>query len=207
MAKRAASAYYDVWARTYDQRWQHYMDTTLAQILARLDLAPSLHVVDIGCGTGTLLDRIAELAPTAWLTGIDASRGMLRMARRKLKGRERVSLLHGDAEALSVADQTQDLVTIASMLHYVYRPSRVCAEVYRVLKPGGMVAVVGYVPSLIGGSGIDGLIRRYDPGHVRCRSRRELAAMFGWAGFTAVQVDEFPIDATFRGVIATARHP
>lgn len=207
MAKWSTSAYYDVWARSYDQQWRRYMEITISVLLAHLDLQPHLHLLDIGCGTGTLLARVAAIASPAHLTGIDASRGMLRVARRKLKGIDQLSLAHGHAETLPVADQTQDVVTIASMLHYVHRPSRVCAEVHRVLKPAGMVAVVDYLPRIVHGSGIDGLIRRYDPGHIRCRTRSELAAMLDWAGFTTIQVDDFPIDAVFRGVVGTARRP
>lgn len=205
MGRQPASSYYDVLARTYDEQWQHYMDSTLSVLLAHLDLHPDLHLLDIGCGTGELLVRLAALAPTAQLVGIDASRGILRVARRKLKGVAQVSLVYGTAEVLPVGDQTQDVITAASVLHYLNRPSLVCAAAHRALKPGGTLVVVDYVPRLAHGSVVDGLIRRYDPGHTRCRTRSELAAMFAWAGFTAIEVEYFPIDAVFRGVLGTAQ--
>jgi SAM-dependent methyltransferase len=58
---------------------------------------------------------------------------------------------------------------VASVVHYLKRPSIACAEVRRVLRPGGTLVMVDYVPRGGWGSVMDGLIRLYDRGHVRSR--------------------------------------
>jgi ubiquinone/menaquinone biosynthesis C-methylase UbiE len=159
---------YDRWAPDYDRRWCRYTDVTLGVLLDHLVLDRSPDIFDVGCGTGTLLASLRARAPQAHLLGVDVNSAMLRIARAKLEGMA-VALCHGTAYHLPVADQSVDVVTVASVVHYLKRPSIACAEVRRVLRPGGTLVMVDYVPRGGWGSVMDGLIRLYDRGHVRSR--------------------------------------
>lgn len=197
---------YDRWAADYDRRWRHYTAVTLGQLLTQLDLGRCTDVLDIGCGTGTLLRLLRVRLPDAHLTGIDASAGMLQVARAKLAGQD-VDLRHGLAGRVAVPDATMDLVTMANVLHYIRRPSTACADARRVLRPGGTLGVVDYVPRVGGGSFGDGVIRLYDPGHIRGHRLGEMQAIMTASGLSIVQARVFAIDCVFRGVLVIAQRP
>ena len=197
---------YDRWAAGYDRRWRRYTDRTHAFLLEHLTLARTGDVLDVGCGTGTLLLQLGRQAPNAQLFGVDASAGMLAQARRSLVG-QRVELRSGNACRLPFPNAAMDLVIMASVLHYLRRPSCACAEACRVLRPGGTLAIVDYLPRGAHGSVVDGLIRHYDRGHVRSRPRAELCAILAHAGFEAVASADFPIGGIFRGVFANGVVP
>ena len=123
------------------------------------------------------------------------------MARRSLIG-QRIELRSGGACRLPFPDAAMDLVIMASVLHYLRRPSLACAEARRVLRPGGALAIVDYLPRGAHGSAVDGLIRRYDRGHVRSRPHPELCVILAHADFKQVEGADFPIGGIFRGVFA-----
>jgi len=115
-----------------------------------------------------------------------------------------VDLWHGTASHLPLADESVDLVTMASMLHYLRRPAVACVEARRVLRPSGVLAVVDYQPRVGTGSVTDGLIRLYDRGHVRSRDVREMHAILGAAGLTVTHTHSFAIDHVFNGILVLA---
>jgi len=192
-------------ARDYDRRWQRYQrathDALLTQVRGHVQRA-----VDVGCGTGTLLQRLLSTRVAAEGFGLDVSAAMLAQARRKLTGLNAQLLLAGAAD-IPLPDHSADLVTVASVLHYVLQPSQVLREIRRVLQPEGTVGIVDYALKAGTGSLRDGLIRLYDPGHVRCRGAAELLRMTERAGFTVDHGDRFPIDSLFDGVLILARAP
>ena len=206
MADRSGSrGFYERQAAAYDRRWRRYQAATHEALLAHLE-GRYRRVLDAGCGTGTLLLRLLERHPDAEGIGLDTSGGMLDIARRKLAGR-RARLYRADARRIPLPRDRVDLLTLASVLHYLRRPSAALGEAYRVLRPGGTLAIVDYVTRAGTGSLLDGLIRLYDPGHVRCRDARELGACTAAAGFRITHVGQFPIDGIFRGVLIVARAP
>jgi ubiquinone/menaquinone biosynthesis C-methylase UbiE len=108
------------------------------------------NVVDVGCGTGTGLFEAARRWPGALLTGLDASVGMLDVARREQarlpeSARERISYLTADAAAIPAADASLDVVTTCFVLQQVPDRALVLREILRVLRPGGILAIYGWV--------------------------------------------------------------
>lgn len=104
-----------------------------AGVLAWLDVQPGERVLDLGCGDGTLTEKIS--ARGADVTGIDASPEMLD------KARERgLRVVLGNAEALPF-DGEFDAVFSNAALHWVRDQDAMLAGVHRALKPGGRFVV------------------------------------------------------------------
>lgn len=111
--------------------------------LGALSTTPT--VLEIGCGTGNYIRAIAS-ETGATCTGVDPSREMLRIARgnsgQPEQGREGVRFIEGAAEELPLADQTSDLAFSVDVIHHVQRRGEAVRELHRVLKPGGVAAIV-----------------------------------------------------------------
>lgn len=109
-----------------------------------LDLGAGLVVLDLGSGLGE--DAIAMgrlVAPEGWVVGVDFSRSMIEQARERAKevGSNDVVFAQADAANLPYADRFFDRVRIDRTLQHIPDPSRVIAEVKRVLKSEGTVVV------------------------------------------------------------------
>ena len=105
------------------------------QTLELLGVAAEHRVLDAGCGAGHMLEHLQARERH----GLDLSRRMVKRARKRLGAG--VAVVHGDAEKLPYRDARFDRVLCSSVLSHVLRPERVLAECWRVLKPGGRLAV------------------------------------------------------------------
>jgi SAM-dependent methyltransferase len=94
------------------------------------------HAVEVGGGYGRLTGLLAEYADVVTLT--DSSRRQLDFAAEHLAGHERVVCRAMDAEAMDLPDASADLMVVIRVLHHIPDPSRVFAELRRVLVPGGL---------------------------------------------------------------------
>ena len=107
---------------------------------------PLGRVLDIGTGTGRLLELLAPLARLA--LGVDASRAMLALARSRLAraGIGQVSVRLADMYRLPLPDGSFDTAVLQMVLHYAEDPAGVLAEAARVLAPGGRLVVADLAP-------------------------------------------------------------
>src|SRR4051812_6203877 len=71
-------------APDYDAKWSFYVEATTRETLARLNLRPADHLLDVGCGSGALLHRLAQSSAAPRLAGVDPVPEMLAVALRKL---------------------------------------------------------------------------------------------------------------------------
>ncbi|PZW39003.1 ArsR family transcriptional regulator [Humitalea rosea] len=103
-------------------------------------------VLDIGTGTGRLLELLAPRA--ASLLGVDASRDMLALARARLAGLGigHAALRQADMYRLPLPDGGFDLVAMQMVLHYAEDPTAALAEAVRVLRPGGTLLLLDLAP-------------------------------------------------------------
>ncbi len=144
----AAEAYFDAHAADWDAiRSLHVPESAVeAAIVEALDNEPVGLLVDLGTGTGRMLELLASRATRS--IGIDRSPEMLRLARSKLAaaGLERVELRQGDLYALPLASRGADTVILHQVLHYAQQPAAAISEAARLLAPGGRLLIVDFAP-------------------------------------------------------------
>lgn len=102
----------------------------------RARLAPGREALELGCGTGVFLERVAHSG--ASIVGIDLSPELLARARGRLNGLTNVRLARGDAEALPFPEARFDVVYGSSVLHHLELEAAL-REAHRVLRPGGRI--------------------------------------------------------------------
>lgn len=117
-----------------------------AALLDALGPAPIGHALDLGTGTGRMLQLLAPRAER--VVGLDASHAMLSVARANVgrAGLSSVELRQGDIYAPGLPVGSFDLVVIHQVLHYLDDPARALAGAARLLAPGGRIAVVDFAP-------------------------------------------------------------
>ncbi len=120
-------------------------------VLARIDLRGDETVLDAGCGTGRLTEKLLERLPSGHVVALDASSQMIAAARQNLaRFGDRVEFLERDLLDVGL-DSAVDLVFSTATLHWVLDHPRLFAGFHRALKPGGrLVAQCGGGPNLRG---------------------------------------------------------
>ena len=104
-------------------------------------------VVDLGSGPGEVLVRLAALAPSLQLTGVDVDADMVARAQRKAERRlsqadlRRPQFVVADASALPFTDESVDLVVSSYAVHHLSDRHAARAEIMRVLKPGAKAII------------------------------------------------------------------
>jgi SAM-dependent methyltransferase len=96
--------------------------------------------LDVGCGTGALSATILQRMQPARLLGLDSSGDFLAHARTKVQA-ACVGFAPGDAQALPFGDGEFDVAVSGLVLNFVPDPERMVAEMHRVVRPGGTVAL------------------------------------------------------------------
>ncbi|HBB48258.1 MAG TPA: bifunctional demethylmenaquinone methyltransferase/2-methoxy-6-polyprenyl-1,4-benzoquinol methylase UbiE, partial [Flavobacteriaceae bacterium] len=102
-------------------------------------------LLDIATGTGDLAIAFAKKTKAKEIVGLDLSRGMLNQAIAKVEGRtyaERLRFVKGDSEALPFDQDYFDAITVSFGVRNFEHLENGLAEIYRVLKPGGLLVIL-----------------------------------------------------------------
>jgi SAM-dependent methyltransferase len=121
----------------YVGRWSRLV---AREFLAWIDPPSGLDWIDVGCGTGALMEAAAECFAPKRLVGIDPSAGFLDFARQGLSDRG-AELRQADAQNLPFAEAEFDRVVSGLVLNFVPDQPRAAAEMARVTRRGGEVAL------------------------------------------------------------------
>ena len=123
-----------------DRGWRKLLLQSLQPVLQR----PGALVLDVCCGTGDVLLEFQQ-SSRARVFGVDFCHPMLVQAQRKIRSRGlRNPLLEGDALSLPLPDRSVDAVAISFGFRNLANYQGGLAELHRVLKPGGTLAILEF---------------------------------------------------------------
>ncbi len=144
--RRQAAAYFAEQAADWDRiRALHAPEERVeTALLSMIGDKPFRSLLDLGTGTGRMLELLAPRAARA--VGVDQSAAMLALARSRIDqaGLRNVQLRQGDIYAPPVERDGYDLIVIHQVLHFLDDPARALNEAARALSPGGRLAVVDF---------------------------------------------------------------
>ena len=143
----AAERYFAAHADDWDAiRSLHVPESRVEAAMAELlDDAPIGRLVDLGTGTGRMLELFGTRASRA--IGVDRSPEMLRLARAKLaQSVPSAELRQGDLAALPLAEAIADTIILHQVLHFLAQPAGAIAEAARLLAAGGRMLIVDFAP-------------------------------------------------------------
>ncbi len=143
------------------------------------DIDPEITLLELGCGTGTLLDKILPRSGKTY--GIDYSEAMLETAKKTLGARSAgVDLRLGYLEHLPLGDNSVDCAVAHMVLHHIADPKAVLRDTARVLRSGGTLKIVELTT------------------HAREEMRERYADL--WLGFDVNELTRWSEEAGFKDV-------
>lgn len=161
--------------------------------LTKVDIRENATVLDIGCGGGRALGRLASIASLGKVVGIDYSEDSVAVARKRnqrLIATGRVEVLHGSVSSMPFQDATFDCVSAVETYYFWPDIAADLAEVRRVMKPSGQMVIIA---AMYRGSRFDKRnMRLIRAGGMRCFSVQEFEETLQDAGFSAVTVSVEP---------------
>src|SRR6185436_1006691 len=115
------------------------------KFIARVEMRPGMKVLDAACGTGNLAVLAARHGCVT--SGLDIASNLIDQARERAREQAlAIEFTDGDAEAMPYPDASFDVVVSMYGVMFAPRPKRVVSELYRVTKPGGLIAMANWTP-------------------------------------------------------------
>jgi len=140
---KRSKKYFNFLSHFYDLAFCFYLGPLYRKTINLIEseskdsLKNGIKFLDIACGTGLTLKRLAKKYRKSTFYGIDVSPGMLKVAKGRNKRRENVNLLLENAESLPFRNEFFDFIILSETLHHLENPDRIFEEMIRVLKKGG----------------------------------------------------------------------
>jgi ubiquinone/menaquinone biosynthesis C-methylase UbiE len=124
-----------------DEMESHHSDIT-EQTLALMDIQPEDRILDLGCGTGWASRRMARIATTGEVVGLDVADEMLRRAEQSSSAFRNVRFAWGSAENIPEADNAFNKVLSVESFYYYADQGKALDELRRVMAPGAKLFIL-----------------------------------------------------------------
>jgi ubiquinone/menaquinone biosynthesis C-methylase UbiE len=158
---------FDAVADTYDAVGVDFFEPIAAGLVAELAPQPGERALDVGCGRGAVLLRLADaIGPTGHVTGIDAARRMVELTRADVVAAgvgSFVDVAVGDANAPAAPGAMFDLVASSLVLFFLSDPLAALRAWREVLHDGGRLGVTTFGPLNDEWNAVEQLLRSYLP--------------------------------------------
>ncbi len=181
------------WADNYDNPLTSItFQQTNSKIVELLNPGPNSLLLDVGCGSGILIQKLLSLNRDMKLYGLDITLKMVEVAKRKFQNESNVEITLGSAVKMPYKNSSFDYVTCASSFHHHPNPLQSAKEMVRVLKPGGKLLILDMC--------IEGFLRKllfkieniyHNEGKVFRLTNKEMYDLYKKVGLTQIKQSTF----------------
>lgn len=193
------------WAKFYDSALiRHlYFERLYRRIIvlvrheASTILEQNATVLDVACGTGEIIARLAKAYPQAKFVGVDLTPAMVQKAQQKTVSLPNVEISEGNVTDLPYSDSSFDLVICSESFHHFANPKKALREIIRVSKVGGLLLLVDPgSPSTLVTRSIAAIAATFER-NKKIYSRKELRHLLEGAGFQILSVTTHSFNSFF----------
>lgn len=141
----SVDSYYQFHSKIYDlTRWSILFGRNIIyQHLPKLS-NDDIKILDLGCGTGHHLLKLAKKYPTAKIIGLDASKEMLSKASNKIQNHDRISVVRESSQTFLINPEEYDLIFCSYSLSMIKNYSEFLIQLRYSLKQNGIIAIVDF---------------------------------------------------------------
>ena len=181
-----SAAGHDVFLPLYDPlvRFMGF-DRARRELISAANIEPDHNILDIGCGTGTLVVNLKRQYGSAQVVGLDPDLKALRRARIKAaRASVSVQLDQGFADQLPYENESFDRIFSSFMFHHLNKQERenMLREVLRILKPAGLFHLVDFIADDASHGFLDRLFRSH--AQMKDNSDERILCLMSHTGFT-----------------------
>lgn len=142
-------------------------------IIEKINLNKNYSLLDVGCGTGEILNIIAEKYKKVNLYGIDISPKMIKIAKTKSHAKK-INYICGDSEKLPYDDNSFDIVITSESFHHYPNPQKVLNEFKRVIKKNGKLILCDMYRPIIIRNFMNFMFKFTRTGDIRIYTKKEI---------------------------------
>lgn len=205
MASDVAQVYAGI-AKSYDSKWGDFSESAWAALLPSLPGLAGKWILDAGCGTGLVTDRLAnEVGNWGQVVAVDACQEMLDRAQCRLSDRRNVSFHKAPVTAIPARDRSFDIVISTMVMHELHDLGPVMREWRRVLNTQGEVVILDQDGSHWPVSLAHHVWRFTDKAYLRSYKAEEIESSLRNHGFSLIESRKVRISRFWRVWIVRAR--
>ena len=190
---RINEKYWDKYSKFIDSDgWRYrYLRKSQSNVISLLNIKENMNFLDIGCGTGWALGKIAEISNgQSSYYGIDLSSAMIFKAQENFKNRKNFHFIKANAESIPLEDNFFDVIICTNSFHHYLHPEKALSEMHRLLKNGGRLYLLDPTSDSIIMKFVDKVIRFFEPEHVKLYSSKEFKQLFNNAGLKYITFEK-----------------